>query len=95
MRLWDPPHWDPYLTLAFRTQGPYTFTHRRLLKHTAGPSVSRGAFEFEGDLAESWSQPDELTHVFKLHPGRRWRSSCGTGSSRTTGRISGTIIAAV
>ena len=66
MRLWDPPHWDPYLTLAFRTQVPYTFTHRRLLKHKAGPSVSPGAFEFEGDLAESWSQPDELTHVFKL-----------------------------
>ena len=71
IRLWDPPHWDPYLTLAFRTQGPYTFTHRRLLIHTAGPSVSPGAFEFEGDLAESWSRPDELTHVFKLHRGVR------------------------
>ena len=22
IRLWDPPHWDPYLTLAFRTQVP-------------------------------------------------------------------------
>jgi len=32
LRLWDPPHWDPYLTLAFRTQVPYTLTHSRLLK---------------------------------------------------------------
>jgi peptide/nickel transport system substrate-binding protein len=69
LRLWDPPHWDPYLTLAFRTQVPYTFTHSRLLKHKAGPTVTPGTFEFEGDLAESWSQPDELTYVFKLRKG--------------------------
>ena len=72
IRLWDPPHWDPYLTLAFRTQVPYTFTHSRLLKHKAGPTVSPGTFEFEGDLAESWSQPDELTYVFKLRKGVRF-----------------------
>jgi peptide/nickel transport system substrate-binding protein len=72
IRLWDPPHWDPYLTLSFRTQVPYSFTHSRLLKHTAGPSISPGTFELEGDLAESWSQPDELTHVFKLRKGVRF-----------------------
>jgi len=27
LRLWDPPHWDPYLTLAFRTQVPYTLVN--------------------------------------------------------------------
>src|SRR5262245_27792610 len=72
IRLWDPPHWDPYLTLAFRTQVPYTFTHSRLLRHKAGPSVPPGSFQFEGDLAESWSQPDELTYVFKLRRGVRF-----------------------
>jgi len=73
LRLWDPPHWDPYLTLAFRTQVPYTFTHsRRLLKHKAGPTISPGTFAVEGDLAESWNQPDETTYVFKLRKGVRF-----------------------
>jgi peptide/nickel transport system substrate-binding protein len=72
LRLWDPPHWDPYLTLAFRAQVPYTFTHSRLLKHKAGPTTLPGSFPFEGDLAESWSRPDELTYVFKLRRGVRF-----------------------
>jgi peptide/nickel transport system substrate-binding protein len=73
LRLWDPPHWDPYLTLAFRTQVPYSFTHSRLLRHKAGPAVSPGTLEVEGDLAESWSQPDEVTYVFKLRRGVRFQ----------------------
>jgi peptide/nickel transport system substrate-binding protein len=72
LRLWDPPHWDPYLTLAFRTQVPYTLTHSRLLKHRAGPSIRPGTFPLEGDLAESWTQPDETTYVFKLRRGVRF-----------------------
>src|SRR5262245_13603218 len=72
IRLWDPPHWDPYLTLDFRTHVPYTFTHSRLLRHKAGPSIAPGTFQYEGDLAESWSQPDELTYVFKLRKGVRF-----------------------
>ncbi len=72
LRLWDPPHWDPYLTLAFRTQIPYTFTHSRLVKHRAGPAIPPGTFAVEGDLAESWSQPDDTTYVFKLRRGVRF-----------------------
>src|SRR5262249_7779048 len=72
LRLWDPPHWDPYLTLAFRTQIPYTFTHSRLVKHKAGPAVPPGTFAIEGDLAESWSQPDDTTYIFKLRRGVRF-----------------------
>jgi hypothetical protein len=44
VRVWDPPHFDPY---------------SRLLKHKAGPSVPPGSFVLEGDLAESWSQSDD------------------------------------
>ena len=73
VRLWDPPHWDPYLTLAFRTQVPYTFTHSRLLRHKAGPSIPPGTFAIEGDLAESWTQPDETTYLFKLRKGVRFQ----------------------
>src|SRR5262245_11029733 len=72
IRAWDPPHFDPYLVVAFKTQVVYSFTHSRLLKHKAGPSVQPGSFVLEGDLAESWSQPDELTYVFRLRKGVRW-----------------------
>jgi peptide/nickel transport system substrate-binding protein len=72
LRLWDPPHWDPYLIIAFKTQIPYTFTHSRLLRHKAGPAIQPGTFPLEGDLAESWSQTDETTYVFKLRRGVRF-----------------------
>ena len=57
IRAWDPPHFDPYIIISYKTQVLYSFTHSRLLKHRAGPSVVPGTFAIEGDLAESWSQP--------------------------------------
>ncbi len=74
LRLWDPPHWDPYLTVSYKTHIAYSFTHSRLLKHKAGPAVQPGTFPIEGDLAESWSQPNETTYLFKLRKGIRWQS---------------------
>ena len=72
VRVWDPPHFDPYLIVAYKTQIVYSFTHSRLLKHKAGPSVPPGSFVLEGDLAESWSQSDDTTYIFKLRKGVRW-----------------------
>jgi peptide/nickel transport system substrate-binding protein len=74
LRAWDPPHWDHMGPggVSFKTHIPMTFTHSRLLKHKAGPSVAPGTFPIEGDLAESWSQPNETTYVFKLRRGVRW-----------------------
>ena len=74
LRLWDPPHWDPHLTVSYKTHVLHTFSHSRLLRHRAGPSVAPGTFTFEGDLAESWSQPNETTYVFKLRRGVRWQN---------------------
>jgi peptide/nickel transport system substrate-binding protein len=74
IRTWDPAHFDPMQTIAFKTHIPYTFTHSRLLKHKAGPTVQPGTFPLEGDLAESWTQPDETTYVFKLRRGVRWHN---------------------
>jgi len=74
LRLWDPPHFDPHLTISYKTHILYTFTHSRLLKHKAGPGVAPGTFPIEGDLAESWSQPSETTYVFKLKKGVRWHN---------------------
>jgi peptide/nickel transport system substrate-binding protein len=74
LKLWDPPHWDPHLTISYKTHIPYTFTHSRLLKHRVGPAVIPGTFPLEGDLAESWAQPSETTYVFKLRKGVRWQN---------------------
>jgi peptide/nickel transport system substrate-binding protein len=72
IRGWDPPLFDPMLTTAYRVQIPLSFTHSRLVKQKAGPSVPPGTFPIEGDLAESWTQPNETTYVFKLRRGVRW-----------------------
>src|SRR5437667_7487173 len=72
LRCWDPPFFDQMLSTAYRVQIPISFTHSRLIRHKAGPGVPPTTFPLEGDLAESWSQPDETTYVFKLRRGVRW-----------------------
>ncbi|HKC09766.1 MAG TPA: ABC transporter substrate-binding protein [Methylomirabilota bacterium] len=74
IRGWDPPHFDPHLTVSYKTHIAYSFTHSRLLKHKAGPGLQPGLFSVEGDLAESWTQPNENTYVFKLRRGVRWHN---------------------
>ena len=74
LRMWDPPHWDHLQTISYKTHIPLTFTHSRLLKHKAGPSVVPGTFPLEGDLAESWSQPNDTTYVFKLRKGVKFHA---------------------
>jgi peptide/nickel transport system substrate-binding protein len=72
LRLWDPPHWDPQLQISYKTHTAHTFTHSRLVKHKTGAAVAPGSFPIEGDLAESWTQPNETTYVFKLRRGVKW-----------------------
>ena len=74
VRGWDPPHFDPHLTVSYKTHIAYSFTHSRLVKHKAGPGLQPGLFSVEGDLAESWTQPNENTYVFKLRRGVRWHN---------------------
>jgi peptide/nickel transport system substrate-binding protein len=74
IRTWDPPNFDPFQTISYKTHIALSFTHSRLLKHKAGPSVAPGTFPLEGDLAESWTQPNETTYVFKLRKGVRWHN---------------------
>jgi peptide/nickel transport system substrate-binding protein len=71
-RGYTPPHFDPHLTASYTTMINLSFTHSRLLKHRAGPDVKPGTFEIVGDLAESWSQADDKTYVFKLRKGVKW-----------------------
>jgi peptide/nickel transport system substrate-binding protein len=76
LRLWDPPHFDLHAAggLSYKLHIPMSFTHGRLVRHRTGPAVVPGTFQFEPDLAESWSQPNENTYVFKLRRGVRWHA---------------------
>src|SRR5512138_180160 len=74
LRMWDPPHFDHILAHAYKTHVVISFTHSRLLKHKAGPSVRPGSFPIEGDLAESWQQVNDTTYVFKLKKGVRFHA---------------------
>ncbi len=83
-RGYTPPHFDPHLTASYTTMINLSFTHSRLLKHKAGPQVKPGTFELEGDLAESWSQTNETTYVFKLRQGVRWHNKPPVGGRELT-----------
>ena len=68
----EPTGFDLHLTLSYKTMTALSFSHSRLLKVKAGPSVKPGTLPLEGDLAESWSQTSPTTYVFKLRRGVRW-----------------------
>ena len=67
-----PVHFDPQQTIAFSTMIPLSFAYSRLVKVKAGASVVPGTQQVEPDLAESWTQPNETTYIFKLKKGVRW-----------------------
>ena len=67
-----PVHFDPQQTVAFPTMQAMSFTHSRLVKVKAGSSVKPGTQPLEPDLAESWTQPNDTTYIFKLRRGARW-----------------------
>jgi len=70
----QPVHFDPQQTIAFSTQWPLSYCMSRLVKVKAGPAVVPGTQPIEGDLAESWTQPNETTYIFKLRKGVRWHN---------------------
>jgi peptide/nickel transport system substrate-binding protein len=74
VRGYDPPHFDPHLTLNFKTNTTLSFVYSKLVRHRVGPGVMPGTFAVEPDLAERWEEPDELTTVFHLRKGVRWHN---------------------
>jgi peptide/nickel transport system substrate-binding protein len=70
----DPQGFDPHQTVSFVTMIPLSFSHSRLLKVKAGPTVKPGTYPIEADVAESWTQASETTWIFKLRRGVRWHS---------------------
>src|SRR6266568_9577045 len=82
LRLWDPPHFDLHAAggLSYKLHTMMTFTHSRLVRHKPGPSVVPGTFQIEPDLAESWTQPNETTYVFRLRRGVKWHAKAPANS---------------
>jgi peptide/nickel transport system substrate-binding protein len=74
VRGWDPPHFDPHLTIAPATHFTLSLIYGRLVRHKTGPEVQPGTFPIEPDLAEAWEQLDDTTYVFHLRQGVKWHN---------------------
>ena len=74
VRGYDPPHFDPHLTLNFKTNNTLSFVYSKLVRHKVGAGVVPGTFAVEPDLAERWEEPDDTTVVFHLRRGVKWQN---------------------
>jgi peptide/nickel transport system substrate-binding protein len=74
VRGWDPPHFDPHLTIAPATHFTLSLVYNRLVRHKTGPEVQPGTFIVEPDLAERWEELDDTTYVFQLRKGVKWHN---------------------
>jgi peptide/nickel transport system substrate-binding protein len=74
VRGWDPPHFDPHLTISNYTHTTLSLVYSRLVRHKAGPEVQPGTFPLEPDLAERWDELDDTTYVFHLRQGVKWHN---------------------
>jgi peptide/nickel transport system substrate-binding protein len=63
----DPPTLFPYENLTYLAQVPSSYHYSRLLRSVSGPDIgATDHTKLEGDVVESWEQPDDATYVFTL-----------------------------
>jgi peptide/nickel transport system substrate-binding protein len=76
LRVWgyDPPHFDPQLTINGKTQNTVSFVYSTLVQYKVGADVKPGTFTVEPHLAERWEQPDDTTYIFHLRQGVKWHN---------------------
>src|SRR2546428_6129609 len=74
VRGYDPQHFDPHLTLNFKTHTTLSFVYNRLVRYKVGAGVQPGTFTVEPDLAGRWDALDDTTYVFHLRQGVRWHN---------------------
>src|SRR6266702_73876 len=66
---------DPHIVVNHhRIATNLSFTHSRLVRIKSGAQVKPGTMPIEPDLAESWTQANDTTFVFKLRKGVRWHN---------------------
>jgi peptide/nickel transport system substrate-binding protein len=71
----NAPTLDPHMTVTFRSQEFAAFFYSRLLMSKKGPGIPGLAYQFEGDLAESWKVgEDGKTWNFTLRPDIKWHN---------------------
>src|SRR6266540_2801393 len=76
LRVWgyDPPHFDPHLTINAKTHNTLSFVYSTLVRHKVGPEIQPGTFIVEPDVAERWEALDDTTYVFHLRKGVTWHN---------------------
>jgi peptide/nickel transport system substrate-binding protein len=67
-------HLDPHT--AGGPAGTYgaIVCYSQLIAFKYGPEINAPSYLVGPDLAESWTQPDDLTYIFKLRPGVKWHN---------------------
>ena len=88
IRGWDPPHFDPHLTINNYTNYLLSFVYGRLVRHKTGADVQPGTFPIEPDLAERWEEPDDTTVVFHLRQGVKWHNKPPSTAASSSPRMS-------
>src|SRR5215475_9195350 len=74
VRGYEPVHFDPHLTISFKTHTTLSFVYNKLVRHKVGADVPPGTFIVEPDLAERWEELDDTTYVFHLRQGVKWHN---------------------
>src|SRR2546425_12585 len=76
LRVWgyDPPHFDPQLTINGKTQNTVSFVYSTLVRYKVGAEIPPGTFIVEPHLAERWESPDDTTYIFHLRQGVKWHN---------------------
>jgi peptide/nickel transport system substrate-binding protein len=74
VRGYDPVHFDPHLTISFKTHTTLSFVYSRLVRHKVGAEVQPGTFTVEPDLAERWEALNDTTYIFYLRKGVKWHN---------------------
>jgi peptide/nickel transport system substrate-binding protein len=76
LRVWgyDPPHFDPHLTINGKTHSTLSFVYSTLVRYKVGAGVQPGTFSVEPHLAARWEELDDTTYVFHLRRGVHWHN---------------------
>jgi ABC-type transport system substrate-binding protein len=67
-------HLDPHVLNGPGLGVDVSICLSKLLDYKWGPDVKPSSYAAGPDLAESWTQPDDVTYVFKLRPGVKWHN---------------------
>jgi peptide/nickel transport system substrate-binding protein len=67
---------EPHISGSISGTGSFgpQVCYSTLLTYKWGPDVKPPSYTATGDVAESWTQPDELTYIFKLRPGVKFHN---------------------